>query len=417
MKTAAIIAEYNPFHKGHRYQIEETRKATGADYILVLMSGDFVQRGEPAIYNKYIRTRMALLGGADAVLELPVLYATSSAEFFAEGAVTLLDHMQMVDFLSFGSESGKLEDFLPLAELLNRKEATVLSTVNELLRQGLSYPKARSRAVSLLFPEYSSADAAFFSSPNNILALEYCKTLKKLKSSIKPFTLLRKGSGYHDPFLPEDSSVYPSASALRSLITASTSSQFLTADDLSPQLFYKLLTEKDCGFSDYLDCSTALSDRICKYLSSFTGYTDFCTLLKSREFTYTRISRTLLHILLNQKTPVSFKPSFSERHLKTPYVRLLGFRKASAALLSSIKKHSDIPLVSKLADAKTILSEDAYQMLSGDIMASTLYESATFLKYASTDFHQKTAANNDPSCFAEVKKGLLNEYQQSPIIL
>ena len=204
MKTAAIIAEYNPFHKGHRYQIEETRKATGADYILVLMSGDFVQRGEPAIYNKYIRTRMALLGGADAVLELPVLYATSSAEFFAEGAVTLLDHMQMVDFLSFGSESGKLEDFLSLAELLNRKEATVLSTVNELLRQGLSYPKARSRAVSLLFPEYSSADAAFFSSPNNILALEYCKTLKKLKSSIKPFTLLRKGSGYHDPFLPDD---------------------------------------------------------------------------------------------------------------------------------------------------------------------------------------------------------------------
>ena len=125
--------------------------------------------------------------------------------------------------------------------------------------------------------------------------------------------------------------MYPSASALRSLITASTSSQFLTADDLSPQLFYKLLTEKDFGFSDYLDCSTALSDRICKYLSSFTGYTDFCTLLKSREFTYTRISRTLLHILLNQKTPVSFKPSFSERHLKTPYVRLLGFRKDSDA--------------------------------------------------------------------------------------
>ena len=211
--------------------------------------------------------------------------------------------------------------------------------------------------------------------------------------------------------------MYPSASALRSLITASTSSQFLTADDLSPQLFYKLLTEKDCGFSDYLDCSTALSDRICKYLSSFTGYTDFCTLLKSREFTYTRISRTLLHILLNQKTPVSFKPSFSERHLKTPYVRLLGFRKDSAPLLSSIKKHSNIPLVSKLADAKTILSEEAYQMLSRDIMASTLYESATFLKYASTDFHQKTAANNDPSFFAEAKKGLLNEYQQSPVIL
>ncbi|MFR0800840.1 MAG: nucleotidyltransferase family protein [Suilimivivens sp.] len=160
-----------------------------------------------------------------------------------------------------------------MLELLNRKEATVLSTVNELLRQGLSYPKARSRAVSLLFSEYSSADAAFFSSPNNILALEYCKTLQKLKSSIKPFTLLRKGSGYHDPFLPEDSSMYPSASALRSLIAASTSSQFLTADDLSPQLFYKLLTEKDFGFSDYLDCSTALSDRICKYLSSFTGYT------------------------------------------------------------------------------------------------------------------------------------------------
>lgn len=416
MKTAAIIAEYNPFHEGHRYQIEETRKATGADYILVLMSGDFVQRGEPAIYNKYIRTRMALLGGADAVLELPVLYATSSAEFFAEGAVTLLDHLHMVDFLSFGSESGKLEDFLPLAELLNRKETTLLYTANELLRQGFSYPDARSRAVSLLFPAYSPTDAAFLSSPNNILALEYCKTLHKLKSSMKPFTLLRKGCGYHDALLPEDSSVYPSASALRSMITANTSSQFLTADDLSSQLFYKLLTEKDCGFSGYLDCSAALSDRICKYLSSFAGYTDFCTLLKSREFTYTRISRTLLHILLNQKTPAFFKPSFSARHLETPYVRLLGFRKDSTPLLSSIKKHSDIPLISKLADAGTILSKEAYQMLAGDIMASTLYESATFLKYASKDFHQKSAVN-DPSCFAETKKGLLNEYQQSPIIL
>lgn len=416
MKTAAIIAEYNPFHEGHRYQIEETRKATGADYILVLMSGDFVQRGEPAIYNKYTRTRMALLGGADAVLELPVLYATSSAEFFAEGAVTLLDHLHMVDFLSFGSESGKLEDFLPLAELLTSAEASVLSMVNELLRQGLSYPEARSRAASLLFAEHLPADTAFFSSPNNILALEYCKTLQKLKSSITPFTLPRKGCGYHDALLPEDSSVYPSASALRSVITASTSGRFLTADDLSTQLFYKLLTEKDCGFSDYLDCSTALSDRICKYLSSFTGYTDFCILLKSREFTYTRISRTLLHILLNQKTPAFFKPSFSARHLETPYVRLLGFRKDSAPLLSSIKKHSDIPLVSKLADAGTILAKEAYQMLSEDIMASTLYESATFLKYASTDFCQESAVS-DPSRFAGAKKGLLNEYQQSPVIL
>ena len=487
MKTAAIIAEYNPFHAGHRYQIEQTRKETGADYILVLMSGDFVQRGEPAIYNKYVRTRMALLGGADAVLELPALYAASSAEFFAEGAVTLLHSLGMVDFLSFGSESGQLQDILSPARLLYQEESAILAETNALLKKGLSYPEARSRALIRLFPGQTPSDPAFFSSPNNILGLEYCKTLQKLKSTITPFTLKRKGSGYHDSALPQNSSFYPSASALRSAIISGSSlsgqsfsvraasdstpdsgsvsgripggssasdkisgdvsvsdripgsvlnldtyAEFLTADDFSSQLFYKLLCEKDQGFSGYLDCSQALSDRICKFLPSYTCYTDFCTLLKSREFTYTRVSRTLLHILLNLKTPEFYAPAFSSRFLKVPYARLLGFRKESAPLLSLIKKHSQIPLVSKLADARALLSDDALQMLNLDIFAATLYESALFLKYASAGSKWGSAAEPLPEstasdlpksaasesfCSSCTNKGLLNEYQQSPVIL
>lgn len=416
MKTAAIIAEYNPFHNGHKYLIEETRRLTGADFVLVIMSGNFVQRGAPAIFNKYIRTRMALCGGADAVIELPSLYAVSSAEFFAGGGITLLNQLGMIDFLSFGSECGDIELIKNCAALLSLETPEYHCALQAFLRQGLSFPAARNKAVLRSLPvsglSSDCKDTAFlseetvntlFASPNNILALEYCKALLVSDSNITPVTIKRQGDSYHETMLNTDASVFSSASAIRiaiehcnEAVTGNFPSCFLTCDDFSALLHYKLLLEQEHGFSEYLDCSCGLSDKIIKNLPAFTNFTDFCSLLKSKDITYTRISRVLIHILLGITVPDSCSQPLTDRKPDVPYARLLGFRKDSAALLSSIKRNSSIPLISKLADASSLLDSHALSMLKQDILAGNIYETAYYNKY---------------------KKGPLNEYKQSPVIL
>lgn len=405
MKTAAIIAEYNPFHSGHRYQLEQTRLQTGADFFLVIMSGDFVQRGAPAFADKYLRTRMALLGGAHVVIELPALYALSSAEFFAQGAVTLLEQLHAADFLSFGSEAGTLSLFEGCASLLVQKEETIRSLVHSYMKKGYSFPVARAEAVSELVSlsddgkDFSPQSLdELFSSPNNILGIEYCKALQNTGGSIRPFTIKRKGMGYHDrePITDAPQDTFLSASALRkmlaenpvhmqkymgqdacdALIDGLSLYPFVSEEAFSQMLHYKLLSEQEKGFCGYLDCSSSLSDKICKNLPLFESFSSFCHLLKSRELTYTRISRVLMHILLDIKAPEAFRKPFSERTLPAPYARLLGFRKSAAPLLSAIRKNSAIPLISKLADAKVLLDEQAFEMLKQDIYCADVYEAA-----------------------------------------
>ena len=215
MKIAAIIAEYNPFHNGHKYQIDETRKKTGADYIVILMSGDFVQRGAPAICNKYIRTETALLGGADVVLELPSLYAISSAEYFSQGAVTLLNHLGCIDYLSFGSECGDIDTLMSCADKLCHFSDAQNRLLSSLQKQGLSFPAARMQGLLTgLEPSTQKEYELLLSSPNNILGLEYCKSLLASNSTISPVTILRKGAGYHDNTVSDYSWEFSSASAM-----------------------------------------------------------------------------------------------------------------------------------------------------------------------------------------------------------
>ena len=414
MKTAAIIAEYNPFHNGHRYQIEQTKKLTGADCILVVMSGDFVQRGAPALCNKYIRAEMALLNGADAVLELPALYAVSSAEYFAQGSVCLLNSLGAVDILSFGSESGDISLIRSLAKELISHSASYDAEIRRLLKEGLSFPAARQKAAASL-----CSSEALMKEPNNILGLEYCKALYASESTIAPFTLKRAGSGYHNPSLPSllEEAPFCSASAVRDALTKNRGAKLashvpesvynllkkqqlfknhMRADDFSALLHYKLISEKESGFDGYLDCSPDISEKICKNLGSFTTFSDFCGLLKSKDLTYTRISRILLHILLGLTVPECFLPAFTERLLPVSYARLLGFRRDCAPLLSHIKKNSSIPLISKLADAPALLDKEALSLLRFDIRCSDIYEAVYFHKTGEAP---------------------LNEYRQSPIIL
>lgn len=420
MKVAAIIAEYNPFHSGHAYQIVKTKELTGADFVLVIMSGNFVQRGTPAIYNKYIRTKMALTGGADAVIELPSLYSCASAEFFAEGAVSILDKLGSIHYLSFGSECGDLSLLQDCAQLLTQESSDYRTALSDFIKQGLSYPVARYQALlQCHFSGESLNTAVFspgqmeevFSAPNNILALEYCKALTACKSTIEPVTIRRCGNAYHTATLTD--SAHPSATAVRAQIEkgnvlADYPSAFLSCDDFSSLLQYKLLCEKENGFFTYLDCNKEFSDKIIKYLPEFICFSQFCHLLKSKDLTYTRVSRILLHILLNIKKQESFSMPFGKRTLPAPYARLLGFQKKSSPLLSCLKENSSIPLLSKPADAASLIekysypdaditAETALSMLKQDIFTEDLYEVVFANKY-----------NKRPSA---------NAYRQSPVII
>ena len=213
MKVAGIIAEYNPFHKGHQYHIEETRKQTGADYVIAVMSGDYVQRGEPAIADKYMRTRMALSGGADLVIEMPVIYATASAEYFATAGIGILDRLGCVDYLSFGSEWADVEDYSSYATLFLEEPEEYRQILQEQLKRGKSFPEARAfTAGKLLFDSKPETAVEFLKEPNHILGLEYIKALRRRNSSIQPITVKRKGNHYHEKILAEE---YSSATSIR----------------------------------------------------------------------------------------------------------------------------------------------------------------------------------------------------------
>lgn len=222
MNILGVIAEFNPLHTGHEYLIRHLRRETGAAFCVVVMSGDYVQRGEPAFFPKSLRTRAALLSGADLVLELPVSISTGSAEYFAQGAVSLLDHLGCVNHLGFGSESGKVRGFLLAGEMLSEEPEAYRNFLRRFLNAGMSFPKARYEALSLflktvygmsehenslhnklpgghpLTPPDIQDILISLESPNNILGAEYCKALYKLRSSIVPVTVRRLGSGYHE---------------------------------------------------------------------------------------------------------------------------------------------------------------------------------------------------------------------------
>lgn len=414
MKTVGIIAEYNPFHNGHLYQLKKAKEITGADFAVVVMSGDFTQRGTPAVFDKYTRCRLSLLAGADLCIELPVVYATASAELFAKGAVSLLSALG-VDTLCFGSECGEIAPLREIASLLFAEPPAYKEALNKALKEGLSFPSARAVAVrkcahagslsgvdSAASDSLSGVDAAasdslsgvaaaasdVLASPNNILGIEYLKALLALEKNGQhapvPYTIKREGDGYLSHTLSEES--FCSAMALRKgiaeknpdllrYVPESIRQEFsdtcqmksaLCADDFSGMLFYKLLSEKDTGYASYLDVSSDLSDKIRKNLGTFTTFSAFCeNSLKSKDITLTRVYRSLLHILLSIKK--------EDLPAAAPYARILGFREASFEVFGCLSKEN-IPLLSRLKDASSLLSPEALSCLSKDIFAAQLYE-------------------------------------------
>lgn len=394
MNVVGIITEYNPFHRGHAYQINKLKEICHADYVVIAMSGNFVQRGAPALMDKYSRAKMALTMGADLVLELPALFATASAESFALGGVSLLNSTGIVTHLGFGAETENLLLLSELASVLFKQPKTYREALRIELKHGCSFPAARQKALQACAPgiNFSANEfSAILSGPNNILALEYLKSLASLSSDITPVPILRQGKGYHDTRIGED---FCSASGIRSYFKKSSpkgtpkkraipemampapvcriirdySHPFLFEEDFSMLLHYKLLTEDKHRLASYGDSSPFLADRLIKERGTFAGWKEFCQHIKTKNITYTRLSRLFLHMLLNitQEDYTIFP--------EPAYLRILGFRNSSMPLLSALKKHSVFPLVGSPSEASRLLSCQAQELFNIDLRASDLYK-------------------------------------------
>lgn len=403
MSVVGLITEYNPFHKGHEYHISKAKELTGADNTVVIMSGNFVQRGTPAFMDKHTRASIALNHGADLVLELPLPFSCSSAEYFALAAVSLLNRTGVVDYICFGAETDNISLLEEIASILvNAKidDAHPLNIlIKENLKSGLSY--ATSRAFALCELCNNEDINTIIEQPNNILAIEYLKALKLINSNIKPYVLKRTISTYHDS---RDNDYMYSASSLRKNIDNDDSIKTLfdfeniykekykvtypiNEDDFDTIMATKLIENlhSNVDLSIYNNIDEQLANKIIKTLrnNSYRGWNDFCMMLKSKNITYTSISRGLLSILLDIKKD-DFKKYLDNNICN--FVRILGFNKASSNILNSIKNNSSLTLIGQLSEINDNLdlNEIDLNMINKSILADEFYNSIVKLKY-STD--------------------------------
>lgn len=395
MKTVAIIAEFNPFHNGHAYLIDYARRALSADQVLIAMSGNFVQRGEPAVFDKFTRARMALSCGADLVLELPAVFSVSSAREFARAGVALIEKTGVADILLFGAEGNglsrdALSGTLSAASGLLCAEAEAplyQSALSAGLRAGRSYPRAREAALTAA--GLSASEAALLSSSNNILALEYLQALSERQSGLIAEAALRLG----DAYLSEtpSGSVYASATALRGLLRRLSGgplpqpspgalreqllrhipseahpvlSPYLAQPErcvfpeaLSAPFQYRLLSLNAAGadLRMFYDVSREIADRLSRSAERLCGFPERVEALWTKQYTRSRISRALLHIFLGitEETVARMKENDY-----VPCLRLLGFSENGRALLPLLKRNAAVPLVTRAADHRALLSEE-----------------------------------------------------------
>lgn len=361
MNITGIITEYNPFHNGHKFHLEESKKQTKSDGTICIMSGNFVQRGGPAIIDKWKRTEMALSNGVDLIIELPTFYAVSSAEFFAKGAVSILNSLNIVNNLFFGSEIGDAKALSKIAKVLVSEDERFQNILKENLSLGLTFAKAREK--SLIEYLNSSEINNIITSSNNILGIEYIKAILKLNSSINPVALKREGSNYNDKSL---SQTFSSATSIREVLKNTSNIEdlkniiplesyevfsklqeqdyrFTFEEEMFKYIKYKIQT--NCvNFNNLYEVTEGLDNKIIKEISSSNSLHEFILKIKSKRYTYSKISRILTHIYLGLDND-DFKDIANENNL---YVRVLGFNKTGREILSLIKANSSIPLITKV---------------------------------------------------------------------
>lgn len=364
MTVLAIIAEYNPFHKGHEYHIKKSIERVNPDFVICLLSGNFTQRGEPAIINKWERSKWPLEAGVDLVLELPFVFACNSAEYFALGSITLLNKLGCVTHLSFGSECGDIQQIKEVAKLLHQESDEFKKALKFHLKQGVSYPFAREKALKAVLGK----ETQILSNPNNILGVEYVKALLKTQSDITPITLLRKGSGYKSQTIEV---AFPSAMAIRNHLKLKESNQYIFSEDFFSLIKYKLLTETEHELKKVVSINEGLENRLKKALIKGDSLENFLKEVYTKRYTETRVNRILYHALMNL-TDEKLK-EFTSKDAKYQS-RILSFTDKGATLIKKIKQkeNNENLLVTQINKEPWLVSKQ-HAMLAQDVMASQIY--------------------------------------------
>ena len=387
-KVIGIIAEYNPFHNGHLYHLQKSLQMTHSSYSVAVVSGNFTQRGSTSLVDKWAKAEIAIKNGIDLVLELPLLYSISSAENFAEGAIKLLDSLKVIDYLSFGSESGDISTLNIIADILYKEPKAYKNILSHELSKGLSFPKARENAL-LMYLNDIRKFSNVLSSPNNILGIEYLKALKKLKSPITPITVERYNAGYHDTSYNGN---VASATAIRNIVknngwdilrkvvpedTFSTLLENIKVGHVVPdlsvfekQIIYNLRKMSIQEIAELPDVSEGLENAIKNAANSCNSVVEFLNIIKSKRYTNTRLQRILLYALLGIT-----KKDMALSKKAIPYIRVLGFNQKGKHLISEIAKANPkleiITSVKKYMDTSN--NKNSKYMLEKDIWATNVY--------------------------------------------
>jgi predicted nucleotidyltransferase len=379
MKAVGVIVEYNPFHNGHAYHLQAAKETAHADLAVAVMSGNFLQRGEPALVSKWYRTKMALLSGVDIVLELPYQFATQKAETFANGAVSVLDAIGCHS-LCFGSESGDISTFQQTVDYMDLHKDCLDKKIKMNIKTGVSFPKA----LSLSFQSMSSTENLLsLDKPNNILGFHYVKALKRQKSSIVPFTIKRKNADYHDEHFATET--IASATSIRKALFTSTENnssieQYVpdTTSTLLKEyineygnfhewenywsfLRFRLLNSSPEELREIYEVEEGIENRLIAAALESSNFKKFMEKVKTKRYTWTRLQRICVHILTNTK-----KVEMSGTLEKASYLRLLGMTKRGKEYLNKTKSQFNLPLISKLSAYKE-------NDISLDIKASRVY--------------------------------------------
>ncbi len=386
-KVLGIISEYNPFHNGHLYHLIKSKKITNAEYTIAVIGGNFTQRGNASLIDKWSKTEMALLNGIDLVIELPLLYSISSAENFAEGAIKILDSLQIVDAISFGTETSDINTLNKFADILYNEPKEYKALLSHELSKGMSYPKARENALMLYLNDIRRF-APILSSPNNILGIEYLKAIKKYKSNIIPISIQRIKTGYNDINF---SGNIASATAIRNLVL---NHEYNDLNRILPISSYSILKEniqkghivRDISNFDKIvlyklrnmsteellnlpDVSEGLEYSIKKAADSCNTIYELINIVNSKRYTKTRLQRILLYALLNiTKKDIQI----SKRSM--PYIRILGFNEKGKYIVSQLSQNKRLNLITsvkKFTDKNT--NKNLQLMLQKDINATNTY--------------------------------------------
>ncbi|GAF63957.1 nucleotidyltransferase [Bacillus sp. TS-2] len=370
--SVGLIVEYNPFHNGHALHLQTSKQLSNANMVVAVMSGFFLQRGEPALLPKWERARMALMAGADLVIELPYYYSVQKAELFAEGAIKVLSELG-VHSVSFGSENGDIQDFKELISFIQQHQSEWDELVRMEMKSGKSYPKATSNAFEAI--NSNQKPGLSLSQPNNILGYHYLRAIEKFAPTMEAYTLKRTSAQYHDEQIPIES--IASATSIRKALFEEKNLHLIkhvvprsTWDILSqyeqafnsfqqwesyfPYLQYQLITSSHEQLREIYECEEGLEFRLKEAIKQSTSFSDFMNRIKTKRYTWNRLQRLLTHIL----TQTTKKEVDQLLALETlPYLRLLGMSSRGREYLRKNKKEINTPIISRFANAFGPLKE------------------------------------------------------------